>query len=84
MLPRAVLAAAAAAAGSDAPPGSASQTLTPASGTWWVESSLARVMPQSTMPTTPTWLDENIATIHMAGNEHESFQVALRPAANTT
>ena len=49
---------------------------------WWVESSLARVMPQTTPPAGQP--EHQAATVHLAGNEHESFQVALRPAANTS
>jgi hypothetical protein len=45
---------------------------------WWIESSLTRVMPAST----PTAARE--AKIALAGNEHESFQVALRAQANTS
>ena len=51
----------------------------------WVESSLARVMP-NTVPDS-TRLNpggQDVATLHLAGNEHESFQVALRPAVNTS
>ena len=49
----------------------------------WVESSLARVMPQTMPRKQPAGLHE-VAAIHLAGNEHESFQLALRPAANDT
>ena len=50
---------------------------------WWVESSLARVMPSTTQPRSTAGRSTS-AAVHMASNEHESFQVALRPAANQT
>ena len=59
------------------------------SSTAWVQSSLKRVMPDM-LPTAHH--DEESrhesahlqATVQLAGNEHESFQIALRPQINCT
>ena len=51
------------------------------SGGWWVQSSLARVMPNSTGPPNET-VGSTTVSLALAANERESFQLALRPKTN--
>lgn len=53
----------------------------------WVESSLRRVMPATKPPSLLAGGDESdpiVAALSLAANEHESFQIALRPSVNTS
>ena len=45
---------------------------------WWAQSSLARVMPQALPPPPSADDGSRRVDISLAGNEHESFQLALR------